>query len=249
MLSEYKNNIDIHNETLKFMTGMTDKQLAQLKKEDPNKYKELRKKAKGYNFGGLYGGSSETLSAKLNEKLEEGEALVTIQEAQDHIDYWFGKYQGLKIYHDIIIQSASERGYVKSCFGRVRRLPVLSMPPQEDMKMEIAEAKRQALNSIIQSTASDITKFAMIELHNYIQSKGLQSIISFDVHDAMIALVHQEELKEVLLKGKEFMEKERYPITRDQMEILAEAEVYRNWKVSIPEEELNSRGLTKEDLV
>ena len=35
---------------------------------------------------------------------------------------------------------------------------------------------------------------------------------------------------------------------RDNIEILAEAEVFRNWKIPIPEEELNSRGLTKEDL-
>jgi DNA polymerase-1 len=249
MLKEYREGIDIHTETLKFMTGMTSEELVKLKKEDPDEFKELRKKAKGFNFGGLYGGSAETLASHLNEKIEEGEAPATEAEAQAHIDYWFGKYQGLKIYYDKVIDSASRKGYVKSCFGRVRRLPILTQPLTNDIKKEVSEAHRQALNSVIQGTASDITKFAMIELHNYIQLKGLKSIISFDVHDAMIALVKEEELKEVVLKGMEFMQKERPPIMKNDMEILAEAEIFRNWKIPIPENELNLKGLLKKDLV
>jgi len=231
------------------MTGMTPEELVKLKKENPDKFKELRKRAKGFNFGGLYGGSAETLASHLNEKIEEGEAPATEAEAQAHINYFFGKYQGLKIYYDKVIDSASTKGYVKSCFGRVRRLPILTQPLTNDIKKEVSEAHRQALNSVIQGTASDITKFSMIELHNYIQSKGLKSIISFDVHDAMLAIVKEDELKEIVLKGKEFMEKERPPIMRTNMEILAEAEIFRNWKIPIPEEELNLRGLLKKDLI
>ena len=249
MLEEYKNNVDIHLETLKFMSGMTHEELMNLKQVNPNKFKELRKRAKGYNFGGLYGGSSNTLAAHLNEKIEEGEAVVTEAEAQKHLDYFFGKYQGLKSYYDKVIDSASRKGYVKSCFGRIRRLPILAQPFVDEMKKEISEAKRQALNSPIQGTASDITKFAMIELHNWLVKNNMKSIISFDVHDAMLALVKEEELEEVVLMGKTLMEKERPPIKRDSMEIKAEVEIYRNWKIPISEEELNSKGLSKGELV
>jgi hypothetical protein len=58
----------------------------------------------------------------------------------------------------------------------------------------------------------------------------------------------EEELKDVVLMGKHFMELERPPIMKDQMLILAEAEVYKNWKINISEEELKSCGLTKKDL-
>lgn len=248
MLSEYKNKIDIHIETMKFMTKMAYKELMELKKTNQSKFTEIRKRAKGYNFGGLYEGSAQTLAAKLNEKLEEGEAKITEAEAQAHIDYFFGKYSGLKVYYDMVVQSASEKGYVKSCYNRVRRFPILTMPYDDSMKKEIAEAKRQAPNALFQGTASDITKFAMIGLHNWLVKFNKKSIISFDVHDSMLALVKEEELKEVVLMGKMFMEKEREPILKDSMEILAEAEVYRNWKIPISEEELNSRGLNKGDL-
>lgn len=152
MLAEYKNNVDIHLETLKFMSGKSHEELMKLKKANLNKFKELRKRAKGYNFGGLYGGGSETLASHINEKLEEDEARVTEEEAQAHINYFFGKYQGLKTYYDIVIQSAAEKGYVKSCYERVRRFPILTMPYSGEMKKEIAEAKRQVPNCVDEKT-------------------------------------------------------------------------------------------------
>lgn len=152
MLAEYKNNIDIHIETMKFMTGKSYEELMELKKTDPIKFTEIRKRAKGYNFGGLYEGGAETLASALNEKLEEGEAKITVEEAQAHINYFFSKYQRLKTYYDRLVQSATEKGYVKSCYGRVRRLPILTMPYQEGMKKEIAEAKRQAPNCVDKKT-------------------------------------------------------------------------------------------------
>jgi DNA polymerase-1 len=248
MLEGYKNNIDIHLETLKFMSGKSHEELMELKKTDLNKFKELRKRAKGYNFGGLYLGGSETLASHINEKLEEGEVKVTVEEAQAHINYFFGKYQSLKIFYDILVDSAVKRGYIKSCYNRIRRFPILTVPYQEGMKKEVAEAKRQVSNNMIQGTASDITKYSMIDLYNYIQQNNMKSIISFDVHDAMLALVKEEELKEIVIKGREFMEKERPPIMRESIEIKAEVEVFRNWKIPISEEELKSRGLKKEDL-
>ena len=248
MLKEFKDGIDIHLGTLIYMSGMSMEELMDLKKTDPDKFKELRKRAKLYNFGGLYRGGPKTLASHINEKLEEEETRVTVADTQNHLDFFFSKYTGLAIYYDKIEEIAKRNKQVVSCFGRVRRLPHLDLPYNDENRKLIDEALRQAVNSPIQGDASFLTRFAMIELYDYIKETKKDTKIIFDIHDAMFALVPDKELKYVVLKGKEFMAKERPPIMKDSIDIMSEASVFRNWKIPITEEELNFRGLTKEDL-
>ena len=85
---------------------MTEKDLDLLKEREPDKYNEKRKRAKLFNFGGLYGGAPDTLASHVNEKLEEGEEWVREEDAQNHLRYFFGKYSGLKQYYDKVMRVA-----------------------------------------------------------------------------------------------------------------------------------------------
>ena len=248
MLDEFKNHIDIHVETLKFMKGLSDEGIEKMKADDIANFKEMRKRAKLYNFGGLYKGGAETLASSINEKLEEDEERVTTADAQKHLDYFFSKYSGLNGYYDKIATLAARNKYVLSCFGRKRRLPALALPDTQENRREREEAIRQAINSPIQGTGSDLTQMALIEFTKWIKDNNKKTVPCFTVHDSIIAMVPEDELKESIIKCKELMETERSPIMRSSIYIKAEASVFRNWKIPLADVELEKHGITKEIL-
>jgi len=154
MLQEFKNKVDIHRETTKFRLNLTDDEADKLKKEDPAKYKKIRKRSKLYNFGSIYGGSAKTLMHSINEKLDEDELneKVTIEDAQRHINFFFKKYYGLKTYYQKVEEFALKNKYVISCYGRIRRLPQLNLPQTQENQQIIAEGIRLAINCVDEKT-------------------------------------------------------------------------------------------------
>ena len=250
MLKEFKENIDIHLETLRFMIARAgldpETEVSRLKEEGT--FKERRKRAKLFNFGGGYGGGATTLMHHINEKLEEGEPRVTEEDAQAHLDYWFNKYKGLGKYYDLIRQKAQKDKQVTSCFGRIRRLPELNLPDTPENKKLREEAFRYAVNSPIQGTASDLTKMAMVDMYLWLEENKMKSILSFDVHDAAFALVPKDEVYDYCLKMKEFMERERSPILKDSLEIKAEGSVMTHWGDPFDDEKLKEFKLNSKML-
>lgn len=95
-----------------------------------------RQKAKTMNFRIVYGGGTR----------EETEA-------------WFNAYPGAKQWIDEQVAFYYQNGYTKSLTGRIRHLP----PPSDDWS-EMKHIERQAVNSIVQGLASDITQMAIHKL-------------------------------------------------------------------------------------
>jgi|GEM_PF-5218899 len=154
MLYEFKNNIDIHRGTMMFMLNMNDEDADKLKMDDPALFKKQRKRAKLYNFGGLYRGSAKTLCHHLIEKLEEEELTdkPTIEDAQRHLDFFFNKYKYLAYYYDKVCELAEKNKQVISCFGRIRRLPALNLQDNKENRAVREEAFRQAINCVDEKT-------------------------------------------------------------------------------------------------
>ena len=90
-------------------------------------------------------------------------------------------------------------GEIKSCFGRVRRLPQVESPLDEKK----AEAQRQGLNALIQGTASDLTQLALIRVHKFLLP--YKSRFLFTVHDAIVMEIHETEMH-LIDEIKEIME-------------------------------------------
>jgi DNA polymerase-1 len=143
---------------------------------------EMRRKAKAVNFGIIYGLSAHGLAQQLG---------VPHSTAQQYIDSYFARYEGVKHYLETTLQNARTNGFVCTLMGRKRYLPELS---SGDRNIRSA-AERMAINTPIQGTAADLIKLAMIRLYKRINSSGSDAKMILQVHDELVFEVPQKEVK------------------------------------------------------
>lgn len=120
--------------------------------------KEERKKAKAVNFGFLYGMYPKKFQAYAFENYD---LKVTMAEAEDARSNYFKTFRDLLPWHRRVERIVRSRGYVQSPLGRIRHLPDVYSPDDGVVR----EAVRQAINSPVQGTASDLMLFGMVQLH------------------------------------------------------------------------------------
>jgi len=142
----------------------------------------MRSAAKAINFGIVYGISSFGLARGTG---------LSQQDAQRYIEDYFRRYPGVRRYIDTVIETARERGYVTTLFGRRRYLPDLRS--RNWARRSFAE--RTAMNTPIQGTAADIIKLAMVEVHRRLRAEGLRARLVLQVHDELVLEVPKEELE------------------------------------------------------
>ena len=139
---------------------------------------EQRSSAKAINFGMLYGMGSQSLSRSLKVPLAEADAFLS--------DYKKA-FPSLFDYLNAIKKEASSSGVVSTAFGRVRPIPGFS----SSLAYVRAQAERTAANTVIQGTAADIIKLAMIGVDAMITEEGLGDSVR------MLLQIHDELLFEV----------------------------------------------------
>ena len=145
---------------------------------------ELRRNAKAVNFGIIYGISSYGLSQDLS---------IGQKEAKEYIEKYFETYPQVKNYIDSLVESAKEKGYAETRFGRRRPMPEL-----KNSKFAVRSfGERVAMNAPIQGTAADIIKIAMINVYKALKERNLRSRLILQVHDELLVETHPEEVEEV----------------------------------------------------
>ncbi len=182
LINAFKRGEDIHTATAREVFGDIDL--------PPD---EKRRRAKIINFSIIYGTSAYSLSKELG---------VDVHEAADFIKRYFEKYPKVKEFIDRTVAEAREKGYVKTLFGRKRRIPELSAKNKNIQ----AAGERIAMNTPIQGTAADIMKKAMIDVWRALKKGGFKTKMIMQVHDELIFEVPQEEIEEVQRLVKEKME-------------------------------------------
>jgi len=155
--------------------------------------KEHRRMAKAINFGIIYGMSEYGLAQRIN---------VTPEEAAQYIAEYLGEYPRVKGYLDRTIRQAREQGYVATLLGRRRYTPELR---SQNRNLQSA-GERAAVNHPIQGTAADIIKVAMVHLQREIESRGLRSLLTLQVHDELVLEVPEGELDEATALVVDVME-------------------------------------------
>lgn len=140
-----------------------------------------RRSAKAINFGLMYGMSAFGLGKQLG--IQRGEA-------QQYIDLYFDRYPGVKAYMDGTRESASERGFVETVFGRRLYLPEIKA--RNAQRRQYAE--RSAINAPMQGTAADIIKRAMIEIHAWLSSSDTGARMIMQVHDELVFEVDEDKV-------------------------------------------------------
>ncbi len=146
-----------------------------------------RRIAKMVNFGVLYGMGAFGLAQRTG---------LPRSDAAAFIERYFSRYESVKGYFDQVIGQAAEQGYVETILGRRRYFPEL-LPGAKVDSAARRRAEREAINAPIQGSAADITKLAMIELHDTLADRGSSGRLLLQVHDELLLEVPIDELDEL----------------------------------------------------
>jgi DNA polymerase I-like protein with 3'-5' exonuclease and polymerase domains len=150
-------------------------------------WKNRRKQAKQICFGIIYGIQKKLLAVKLSDP--KAGIIVTPDEAQQQLNEFFQEHPKIKKFMINQEKVLIEHGYIKSLFGRKRRLPQI----YSDNEQEAAYAVRLSVNMPCQSAASDMNLFASI-LNYWKMRQGKLPFMqeTCNVHDATYYLVSPE---------------------------------------------------------
>ncbi len=154
---------------------------------------DQRAHAKAINFGIIYGSSAFGIANQLG---------IAQAEAQATIDRYFARYRGVRRFLDETIAAAGEAGFVRTLLGRRRYLPDLR---SRNRALRQA-AERMAVNTVIQGTAADLIKKAMVEVQNALRDAGLRARMLLQVHDELVFEAPEAELPALATLVKSRME-------------------------------------------
>lgn len=150
-------------------------------------WKNRRKQAKQICFGIIYGIQKKLLAVKLSDP--KAGIIVTPDEAQQQLNEFFQEHPKIKKFMINQEKVLIKHGYIKSLFGRKRRLPQV----YSDNEQEAAYAVRLSVNMPCQSAASDMTLFASILNYWKIRQGILPPLLeTCTVHDAVYYLADPE---------------------------------------------------------
>lgn len=188
MLDIYRTGGDIHTATAKAVTG----------KQFPDK--SDRTKAKAVNFGFLYGMGAESFR---NYARDSYGVELTENEAVEYRKRFFELYAGLPEWHRRTKEEATRNGYVRTLFGRVRYLDGITYWSGSRR----GAALRQAVNTSVQSVASDMMILALGLINRLIvNSDKYDAKIIATVHDSVLLEINKDGAKETARKSKYIME-------------------------------------------
>lgn len=183
LIACFKEDKDIHKITASLIFGVEEKDVTG----------QMRDTAKRVNFGIVYGLSAYGLSKDIG---------ISPDDAHAFIDSYFSNYPKVKAYMQKQIECAKSQGFVTTILGRRRYLPEINNKNQAVQQL----TQRQAINTPIQGSASDLIKSAMIEIHRMIKNNNLSSRMLLQVHDELVFDTPEEEVNDFAASAKDKME-------------------------------------------
>ncbi len=183
LIVTYNNGGDIH--------ALTASQIFDVPVSEVNSHQ--RHSAKAVNFGVIYGISDYGLAQNLR---------IPQFKAKEYIESYFKQYPKVKQFNEECVKFAHQNGYIKTKYNRVRHIPEINSSNYNLRNF----AERVAMNMPLQGTASDIIKFAMIQVYNKLNQEKLRSELILQIHDELIVDVYPGEMDNVAKILKETME-------------------------------------------
>jgi DNA polymerase I len=132
-----------------------------------------RSKAKMVNFGIVYGLTGFGLADRLNIPRKEGEEFVA---------RYLERFPAVRAFREGVVERAQEEGYVRTLMGRRRAIPELRSGNPNTRRL----GERLAVNTVIQGTAADIIKVAMVRCQNALAATGAQTRLVLQIHDELL---------------------------------------------------------------
>lgn len=134
-----------------------------------------RSTAKMINFGIVYGITAFGLSRRLNHAISPGEA-------QQVIDDYKARFVGIDRFLAACVQEAKDTGYVRTILGR--RRPIEGIDQRNPMLRQRAE--RYAINTVVQGSAADLIKVAMVDVHRRLPKAFPEARLLLQIHDELV---------------------------------------------------------------
>jgi DNA polymerase-1 len=132
-----------------------------------------RSKAKMVNFGIVYGLTGFGLADRLNIPRKEGEEFVA---------RYLERFPAVRAFREQVVERAQEEGYVRTLMGRRRPIPELRSGNPNTRRL----GERLAVNTVIQGTAADIIKVAMVRCHLALGEAGIRTRLVLQIHDELL---------------------------------------------------------------
>ena len=155
-----------------------------LGKDQASLTKDERGKAKAVNFGIIYGISAFGLSDQLD---------IPREEAQAYIDAYLARFPHVQDFIARTVEQAEQDGFVRTLLGRRRPIPELRASNRQTRSL----GERLAVNTIMQGTAADVIKVAMVRIARRLRDEGRAARLVLQVHDELLLEVPEKEVAAV----------------------------------------------------
>ncbi|HBE94627.1 MAG TPA: DNA polymerase I [Desulfovibrio sp.] len=163
LIEAFARDEDIHARTAAILF---DKEPGQVSADE-------RRSAKTINFGLIYGMGPQKLARELS---------ITMNQAKEFIERYFARLSTLREFYDNLVEEARQSGFVTTLAGRRRLLPELHSRNQQ----MASQARRQAINTVIQGSAADIIKMAMLAVARDAELHKLKARLILQIHDELV---------------------------------------------------------------
>jgi len=157
---------------------------------------EMRRGAKAVNFGVIYGQTAFGLAKALG---------VENNAAAEFIDSYFRKYPGVESFMLDTLRAAHRECRVSTILGRHRNVANVRDPETLKNKRQRNLAERIAINTVIQGSAADIIKVAMIAVLKRLKTDDFQARLLLQIHDELVFEVAEEEVERLTAMVREEM--------------------------------------------
>ncbi len=142
---------------------------------------QMRRVAKTINFGIIYGQTPAGLAKVLG---------IEKQAAAGFIESYFAGYPRIEQFLVEVLNDCREKGYVSTLLGR--RRAIRGIRPEPTRQRNLPE--RTAVNTVVQGSAADLIKKAMVAIHRRLQQERLQARLLLQIHDELVFEVAAEHL-------------------------------------------------------
>ncbi|HEE8964945.1 TPA: DNA polymerase I [Campylobacter jejuni] len=194
LLNAFANDEDIHARTAIMIFGESNY--------------ETRSVAKSINFGLIYGMGYKTLSQNLK---------IEANLAKSYIEKYFENFTSIKKYFEKVKNEAKQNGFITTLSGRKRYFDFENAKP-----MQIAMYERESINSILQGSAADVIKLAMLEINKELNE---DKKLILQIHDELIFEVKDDLCENFVKKTRDIMEN----IVKLKVKLKTSSSIAKNW--------------------
>ncbi len=178
--------------------------------------REMRRSAKAVNFGVIYGQSAFGLAKSLN---------IEQDEAARFIEAYFARYTGVDKFMKKVLEECREKGYVSTILGRRRAVEGVRDPSRVGDSRQRTLPERIAINTVIQGSAADLIKQAMITVFDRLRHEKLRARMLLQIHDELVFETPPDELTHLA----QLVTEEMTTSTRLTVPLKVDVKAGKNW--------------------